>query len=83
MIFDIFNACSLQETPKFKSFYNEDDLISRAPCAIGSRSGADGEYGLVELQVSAGFWGKFKRERVYIALNKDNVPRLRQLGLNF
>lgn len=66
MIFDIFNACSIDKTSKFKSFYNEADLMSREPLAIGSRSGPDGEYGLVELNFSPGFWGQAKkRTRLY------------------
>lgn len=79
MLYDIFTHCSISDTPQPIGVLTEKEFVNKHPIARGSRSG-DGEYGLVSM-LGQGFLGG--RGDVYVRLTKENVPRLRQLNLNF
>jgi hypothetical protein len=81
MVIAIFNKCSLDEKPVLQRLMPLEDFMKRQPKALGSRSGP-GEYGLVEMK-GEGLTGAFRRTRVYIGLNKDNIRQLRRRGLSF
>lgn len=82
MLLDIFNYCEIDKTPVPIAILSEKEFAAREPVAVGSRSGKDGNYGAVSLK-RTGLSALFGRETVYVRLTKDNVPRLRELNLDF
>lgn len=78
----IFNYCALNKTPVLHCLMSEEEFAARAPKMRGSRSGSDGEYGIVTIK-GEGLMGAFRRTQVYVGLTRENIPQMRKLGLRF